>query len=110
MKTGQPALLYLVPCTLGTTFVIGLHHFVSAYAIGLIITFVALAFMKTGQPALLYLVPCTLGTTFVIGLKRKEVRKLWNGAYHVSVLLFAYAKTKEQISSTVTVQLLFFTT
>lgn len=55
-----------------------------AYAIGLIITFVALAFMKTGQPALLYLVPCTLGTTFVIGLKRKEVRKLWNGVYHIT--------------------------
>ena len=61
--------------------------FVSAYAIGLIITFVALAFMKTGQPALLYLVPCTLGTTFLIGLKRKEVRKLWNGVYHVGTIL-----------------------
>ena len=62
-------------------------YFISAYAIGLIITFVALALMKTGQPALLYLVPCTLGTTFVIGLKRKEVKKLWNGAYQVGILL-----------------------
>ena len=64
-----------------------LMYFVSAYAIGLIITFVALALMKTGQPALLYLVPCTLGTTFVIGLKRKEVKQLWNGAYQVGTLL-----------------------
>ena len=58
--------------------------FISAYAIGLIITFVALALMESGQPALLYLVPCTLGTTLVIGLKRKEVKKLWSGVYVVS--------------------------
>lgn len=58
---------------------------VSAYGIGLIITFIALALMKTGQPALLYLVPCTLGTTYLIGLKRKEVKMLWSGAYQVSL-------------------------
>ena len=58
----------------------------AAYAIGLIITFVALALMESGQPALLYLVPCTLGTTLVIGLKRKEVKKLWRGVYVVSKL------------------------
>lgn len=54
-----------------------------AYAVGLVITFVALALMKTGQPALLYLVPCTLGTTFLIGLKRREVKKLWFGVYQI---------------------------
>ncbi|XP_046580759.1 signal peptide peptidase-like 2B [Haliotis rubra] len=50
-----------------------------AYAVGLILTYVALALMKTGQPALLYLVPCTLLTTAVIGCKRGELRFLWTG-------------------------------
>ncbi|XP_071098726.1 signal peptide peptidase-like 2B [Haliotis cracherodii] len=50
-----------------------------AYAVGLIITYVALALMKTGQPALLYLVPCTLLTTVAIGCKRGELRYLWTG-------------------------------
>ncbi|KAL3885324.1 hypothetical protein ACJMK2_025400 [Sinanodonta woodiana] len=50
-----------------------------AYAVGLVITFVALALLKTGQPALLYLVPCTLVTVFLIGWKRREVKQLWNG-------------------------------
>ncbi|XP_060577740.1 signal peptide peptidase-like 2B [Ruditapes philippinarum] len=49
------------------------------YAVGLVITFVALAVMKTGQPALLYLVPCTLFTTYIIGCFRGEVKMLWNG-------------------------------
>ncbi|KAL4221883.1 Signal peptide peptidase-like 2B [Mactra antiquata] len=49
------------------------------YAVGLIITFVALGLMKTGQPALLYLVPCTLFTTYIIGCIRGEVRLLWHG-------------------------------
>ena len=50
-----------------------------AYAVGLVITFVALALMETGQPALLYLVPCTLITTYLIGCARGEVKMLWNG-------------------------------
>ncbi|WAQ93952.1 SPP2B-like protein [Mya arenaria] len=49
------------------------------YAVGLIITYIALAFMETGQPALLYLVPCTLIPTFLIGLYRREVKALWSG-------------------------------
>lgn len=49
------------------------------YAVGLVITFVALVVMETGQPALLYLVPCTLVTTYVIGYFRGEVKLLWNG-------------------------------
>ena len=49
------------------------------YAVGLIITFVALALMETGQPALLYLVPCTLLPTYIIGCIRGEVKKLWSG-------------------------------
>lgn len=49
------------------------------YAVGMVVTFGALALMKTGQPALLYLVPCTLIPTFVIGCCRGEVKMLWNG-------------------------------
>lgn len=49
------------------------------YALGLIITFVALALMEKGQPALLYLVPCTLLPTYIIGCVRGEVRQLWSG-------------------------------
>ncbi|KAB0378465.1 hypothetical protein FD755_010043 [Muntiacus reevesi] len=37
-----------------------------AYAIGMILTFVALVLMKKGQPALLYLVPCTLITASLV--------------------------------------------
>ncbi|XP_013379111.1 signal peptide peptidase-like 2B [Lingula anatina] len=50
-----------------------------AYGLGLIICFMALAFMEIGQPALLYLVPCTVGTTVVIGWARGELRHLWKG-------------------------------
>lgn len=49
------------------------------YALGLVITFVALALMESGQPALLYLVPCTLIPTYGLGCIRGEVRMLWNG-------------------------------
>lgn len=49
------------------------------YAVGLIITFIALALMETGQPALLYLVPCTLLPTYFVGCIRGEVKQLWSG-------------------------------
>ena len=38
----------------------------TAYAIGMILTFVVLVLMKKGQPALLYLVPCTLITASLV--------------------------------------------
>jgi signal peptide peptidase-like protein 2B len=50
-----------------------------AYAIGLIVTFVAMALMRQGQPALLYLVPCTLLTVLVVGALRHELKQLWTG-------------------------------
>ena len=53
--------------------------FLSAYGVGLFITFVMLFVMKKGQPALLYLVPCTLITGYVIGWIRGDLKKLWTG-------------------------------
>ncbi|XP_030045449.1 signal peptide peptidase-like 2A isoform X2 [Microcaecilia unicolor] len=50
-----------------------------AYAVGMGVTFMALALMKEGQPALLYLVPCTLITSSVVAWSRKEMKKFWNG-------------------------------
>ncbi|XP_062598448.1 signal peptide peptidase-like 2B [Saccostrea cucullata] len=52
---------------------------VIAYALGLVVTFIALYLMDKGQPALLYLVPFTLVTTFVIGCIRGEAGSLWTG-------------------------------
>ncbi|XP_054988727.1 signal peptide peptidase-like 2A isoform X2 [Sorex araneus] len=53
---------------------------VIAYAVGMIITFVALVLMDKGQPALLYLVPCTLITAAVVAWIRKEMEKFWKGS------------------------------
>jgi signal peptide peptidase-like protein 2B len=55
---------YFVPCLCG-------------YAIGLVVTFAALAIMQLGQPALLYLVPSTLGTALVIAAIRGELAQMW---------------------------------
>jgi signal peptide peptidase-like protein 2B len=55
---------YFVPCLCG-------------YAIGLVVTFAALAIMQLGQPALLYLVPSTLGTALVLAAKRGELAQMW---------------------------------
>jgi len=52
----------------------------SAYGIGLLLTFVALAVMKMGQPALLYLVPCTLLTSLAVALWRRELPQFWSGS------------------------------
>ncbi|XP_030087255.1 signal peptide peptidase-like 2B isoform X3 [Serinus canaria] len=52
----------------------------TAYGIGLLVTFVALALMQMGQPALLYLVPCTLLTSLVVALWRRELAMFWTGS------------------------------
>lgn len=52
----------------------------TAYAVGMILTFVVLVLMKKGQPALLYLVPCTLVTASVVAWRRKEMKKFWKGS------------------------------
>uniref|UniRef100_A0A8D0AW89 Signal peptide peptidase-like 2B n=1 Tax=Sander lucioperca TaxID=283035 RepID=A0A8D0AW89_SANLU len=63
----QSSRIYFVACTI-------------AYGIGLLITFVALAFMQMGQPALLYLVPCTLLTSLTVALWRRELPQFWTGS------------------------------
>ncbi|GAB2232175.1 hypothetical protein Droror1_Dr00011202 [Drosera rotundifolia] len=50
----------------------------SAYGLGLLITYVALNIMDGhGQPALLYIVPFTLGTLLMLGHRRGELKHLW---------------------------------
>ncbi|KAL1217091.1 Signal peptide peptidase-like 4 [Cardamine amara subsp. amara] len=50
----------------------------SAYGLGLLITYIALNLMDGhGQPALLYIVPFILGTLLVLGHKRGELKTLW---------------------------------
>lgn len=52
----------------------------TAYGIGLLVTFMALALMQRGQPALLYLVPCTLVTSCALALWRGELGTFWTGS------------------------------
>lgn len=57
----------------------------SAYALGLVLTFVVMLLSKMGQPALLYLVPFTLLTSGLLAWKRKEFKQFWAGTtYQVS--------------------------
>ncbi|KAI4328797.1 hypothetical protein L6164_021125 [Bauhinia variegata] len=50
----------------------------TAYGLGLLITYVALNLMDGhGQPALLYIVPFTVGTFLALGKKRGELKILW---------------------------------
>ncbi|XP_057756364.1 signal peptide peptidase-like 2 [Arachis stenosperma] len=50
----------------------------SAYGLGLLLTYVALNLMDGhGQPALLYIVPFTLGTFLLLEKKRGELNLLW---------------------------------
>ncbi|XP_024024093.1 signal peptide peptidase-like 4 [Morus notabilis] len=50
----------------------------SAYGLGLLITYVALNLMDGhGQPALLYIVPFTLGPFLTLGKKRGDLKILW---------------------------------
>lgn len=52
----------------------------TAYGVGLLVTFMALALMQRGQPALLYLVPCTLVTSCALALWRGELGTFWTGS------------------------------
>ncbi|CAN1157375.1 Signal peptide peptidase-like 4 [Linum perenne] len=50
----------------------------TAYGLGLLVTYAALNLMDGhGQPALLYIVPFTLGTFLTLGKKRGELKILW---------------------------------
>ncbi|KAM6164374.1 signal peptide peptidase-like 2C [Rhynchocyon petersi] len=58
--------VYFMACTL-------------AYALGLLVTFMAMIFMQTGQPALLYLISCTLITSLAVATRRQELTLFWTG-------------------------------
>ncbi|XP_075415519.1 signal peptide peptidase-like 2C isoform X2 [Tenrec ecaudatus] len=58
--------IYFMACTL-------------AYALGLLVTFMAMIFMQMGQPALLYLVSSTLLTSLAVAACRQELRLFWTG-------------------------------
>lgn len=52
---------------------------VGGYAVGLLLTYLALWFEiggSQGQPALLYLIPCTLGLTLVLAVSRRQFTML----------------------------------
>ncbi|PPS15604.1 hypothetical protein GOBAR_AA04998 [Gossypium barbadense] len=50
----------------------------TAYGLGLLVTYVALNLMDGhGQPALLYIVPFILGTFITLGKKRGDLKTLW---------------------------------
>ncbi|XP_001376006.2 signal peptide peptidase-like 2C [Monodelphis domestica] len=50
-----------------------------AYAVGLLVTFLAMILMQMGQPALLYLVSCTLITSLGVAVCRQELSLFWTG-------------------------------
>ncbi|XP_037574783.2 signal peptide peptidase-like 2B [Dermacentor silvarum] len=52
---------------------------VTAYGVGLVVTFIGLYIMKMAQPALLYLVPATLIPVILIAWCRGELREIWYG-------------------------------
>ncbi|XP_075749119.1 signal peptide peptidase-like 2B [Rhipicephalus microplus] len=52
---------------------------VTAYGVGLVVTFVGLYIMKMAQPALLYLVPATLIPVILVAWYRGELREIWYG-------------------------------
>lgn len=52
----------------------------AGYAVGLLLTYVALYYSiggDQGQPALLYLVPCTLGLVLLLASMRKHLNIMW---------------------------------
>ncbi|XP_032354104.1 signal peptide peptidase-like 2C [Camelus ferus] len=51
----------------------------AAYAVGLLVTFAAMALMQMGQPALLYLVSSTLLTSLAVAACRQELTLFWAG-------------------------------
>uniref|UniRef100_A0A9L0IFQ9 Signal peptide peptidase-like 2C n=1 Tax=Equus asinus TaxID=9793 RepID=A0A9L0IFQ9_EQUAS len=58
-----------------------------AYAVGLLVTFVAMVFMQVGQPALLYLVSSTLLTSLAVAACRRELTLFWTGQGRPSTFL-----------------------
>ncbi|KAG8505039.1 Signal peptide peptidase-like 2C [Galemys pyrenaicus] len=50
-----------------------------AYAVGLLVTFIAMVLMQMGQPALLYLVSSTLLTSLAVAACRQELTLFWTG-------------------------------
>ncbi|KFO27681.1 Signal peptide peptidase-like 2C [Fukomys damarensis] len=58
--------VYFVACTI-------------AYAVGLMVTFLAMTVMEMGQPALLYLVSSTLLTSLAVAARRQELTLFWTG-------------------------------
>lgn len=58
--------VYFVACTM-------------AYAVGLMVTFIAMVLMQMGQPALLYLVSSTLLTSLAVAACRQELTLFWTG-------------------------------
>uniref|UniRef100_A0A8C0LRL1 Signal peptide peptidase like 2C n=1 Tax=Canis lupus dingo TaxID=286419 RepID=A0A8C0LRL1_CANLU len=62
----QSRQVYFVACT-------------AAYAVGLLVTFVAMVLMQMGQPALLYLVSSTLLTSLAVAACRQELTLFWTG-------------------------------
>ncbi|KAM6175043.1 signal peptide peptidase-like 2C [Erethizon dorsatum] len=58
--------VYFVSCTI-------------AYAVGLMVTFLAMVLMEMGQPALLYLVSSTLLTSLAVAACRQELTLFWTG-------------------------------
>ncbi|XP_017404790.1 signal peptide peptidase-like 2C [Cebus imitator] len=50
-----------------------------AYAVGLLLTFMAMVLMQMGQPALLYLVSSTLLTSLAVAACRRELSLFWTG-------------------------------
>ena len=54
-------------------------HTQPAYAVGMLLTLLALTLMKQAQPALLYLVPTTLGSVTVTALIRREFVLFFTG-------------------------------
>jgi len=53
--------------------------FLCGYALGLLGSFVAVAFYQVAQPALLYIVPSALGALTIWGTYRRELHELWDG-------------------------------
>lgn len=56
-----------------------------AYAVGLLVTFVAMVLMQMGQPALLYLVSSTLLTSLAVAACRQELSLFWTGQVRVKI-------------------------
>ena len=56
---------------------------VTGYALGLVLTYLALWYQiggTQGQPALLYLIPCTLGLTLLLAWSRRHLLLMLSGA------------------------------